>query len=941
MATITWIGGTSTSANTDANWQGGTKPAAGDVALFDNNAVANCVWDIPLPSTALSVDEIIVEDTYKDTTIPRTITLNAQVRIKGLFLNGTIVAGTQKIIHFESGFGSYKTYNNRYVLNGDDSISTGLEYQMKGTTVMFDDGNYPDVILVSGTFGPDYVAPTSTAVGKAVFATFNIQSTATSFAPLEALTPDDRKKTFSFLDSPGIAIAVFDMGQAVFELTSNSSGVRIPTTSHTLMTKYRKVVLKAQQAGQRVLVDDNTILSCDELEILDGVMLIGPKGNTAYGADIQTILPPKIRGTWSFYQISNGLYRSPKNAVGPMPIRHPLQFGGTAAVGSVGAGSVFLGKSGATDNLTLKNANGDVTFGPAASGFTTFDSGLDVTGTIRQSNATSAIVYADADGDLEELTVGSGLTLTGSTLAASGGGGSGTVTSVAVSGSDGIQVDSGSPITTSGTIALGVDKNTLLSHINVEDGADVTDTANVTAAGALMDSEVTNLAQVKAFDSADYATAAQNGTITSVATTAPITGGTITSTGTVGFDISGLTANTAIADADLLLLDDGANGTNRKITFTEVKEWIRGEGIKVGRDGGVNQLRIRDSRDDGELTPDDFLNQQVSFDFTDDLAGSTNTWDGVMTMKGWTDSYRVFQLYSSASSEGSSGKDTEPLYFRSGEDTGWGALRQVLTFPGTTPNADGSSGQVLQTDGSGVLSWATISGGGGSYTDADAISAIEGEADLELTGTVVISDVASADSVDALLELKSVENAQARMFISADTDVKLPVFHLRDIEANGGTRNHHYSAYLALDRASAIVTGSAQNDFLIVQGNYNKKMHFCTNNAGNGSQAQARMTIDKDGKVGVGTTSPAQNLDVAGTIRQDASTNAVLVSDGNGDIVSASNLADVAYLQAGAAGQDVFNPANPGNWQGGPPADIEQAIQRIAAQLVALGGPIP
>ena len=36
--------------------------------------------------------------------------------------------------------------------------------------------------------------------------------------------------------------------------------------------------------------------------------------------------------------------------------------------------------------------------------------------------------------------------------------------------------------------------------------------ANVTAAGALMDSEVTNLAQVKAFDSTDYATAAQGST---------------------------------------------------------------------------------------------------------------------------------------------------------------------------------------------------------------------------------------------------------------------------------------------------------------------------------------------------------------------------------------------------------------------------------------------
>lgn len=43
----------------------------------------------------------------------------------------------------------------------------------------------------------------------------------------------------------------------------------------------------------------------------------------------------------------------------------------------------------------------------------------------------------------------------------------------------------------------------------IEASADVTDATNVTAAGALMDSEVTNLAQVKAFDSSDYATSAQ------------------------------------------------------------------------------------------------------------------------------------------------------------------------------------------------------------------------------------------------------------------------------------------------------------------------------------------------------------------------------------------------------------------------------------------------
>ena len=47
---------------------------------------------------------------------------------------------------------------------------------------------------------------------------------------------------------------------------------------------------------------------------------------------------------------------------------------------------------------------------------------------------------------------------------------------------------------------------------SIEASADVTDATNVTAAGALMDSEVTNLAEVKAFAASDYATAAQGTT---------------------------------------------------------------------------------------------------------------------------------------------------------------------------------------------------------------------------------------------------------------------------------------------------------------------------------------------------------------------------------------------------------------------------------------------
>ena len=88
----------------------------------------------------------------------------------------------------------------------------------------------------------------------------------------------------------------------------------------------------------------------------------------------------------------------------------------------------------------------------------------------------------------------------------------------------------------------------------IEASADVTDTANVTAAGALMDSEVTNLAQVKAFDSADYATAAQ-GTLAGTALQ-PNTDITVTDIQVTG---------EIYADAEV---DDGNSSTADTIDWT-------------------------------------------------------------------------------------------------------------------------------------------------------------------------------------------------------------------------------------------------------------------------------------------------------------------------------------------------------------------------------------
>ena len=123
----------------------------------------------------------------------------------------------------------------------------------------------------------------------------------------------------------------------------------------------------------------------------------------------------------------------------------------------------------------------------------------------------------------------------------------------------------------------------------IEALADVTDTANVTAAGALMDTEVTNLAQVKAFDSADYATAAQGITADSalqnvVEDTTPQLGGDLdlnsnNITGTGGLNITGNIALTGTVDGrdvatDGAKLDGIESGATADQTAAEIRTLV-------------------------------------------------------------------------------------------------------------------------------------------------------------------------------------------------------------------------------------------------------------------------------------------------------------------------------------------------------------------------------
>ena len=131
----------------------------------------------------------------------------------------------------------------------------------------------------------------------------------------------------------------------------------------------------------------------------------------------------------------------------------------------------------------------------------------------------------------------------------------------------------------------------------IEASADVTDTTNVTAAGALMDSEVTNLAQVKAFDSSDYATAAQG---TTADAALPKAGGTMT--GNLKFPDGTrikIGSGSSAAGGDLDIYHDNSSGDSLISESGSGNLIIRGSNIVIDSSTGEEYIT---ATQDGAVT---------------------------------------------------------------------------------------------------------------------------------------------------------------------------------------------------------------------------------------------------------------------------------------------------------------------------------------------------
>jgi hypothetical protein len=247
----------------------------------------------------------------------------------------------------------------------------------------------------------------------------------------------------------------------------------------------------------------------------------------------------------------------------------------------------------------------------------------------------------------------------------------------------------------------------------IEAGADVTDTANVTSAGALMDSEVTNLADVKSFDPDDYAPAlgADDNYVTNAEKvvigntsgtnsgdqTLPVkaTGGELDT----GTDDNKFATAKALADSAKLgapttiLTSDGSPTGNYLNNYLTVS--LTARDITVGAPSGTPLFGSK-------------LFVYIGNGST--MAARTATWDAVYTSKSATiptafatetGAYLIF-AYNSISEE-------------------WECILSSLTtagsgdVEGTAIKSTGETGgsKFLREDGDGTCSWQTVSVGTG------------------------------------------------------------------------------------------------------------------------------------------------------------------------------------------------------------------------------------
>ena len=425
----------------------------------------------------------------------------------------------------------------------------------------------------------------------------------------------------------------------------------------------------------------------------------------------------------------------------------------------------------------------------------------------------------------------------------------------------------------SGTPAFttGITKAEVQTLLNIEDNADVTDTANVTAAGALMDSEVTNLAQVKAFAASDYATAAQGAKADS-AQQPPSEGafanGDKTKLDAIAVGATAYNDAAAIAavegEATLLLAGDVTMAVGKSLV---VPTNIKCNALQVGYSTGPGKLQVYNAGDNMEIY----------------AAGDTNGNVKLITLDAGTDGVEANRITSI---------------------TGHAAVSLTLDVTGNILAGGTVDGRDLATDGTkldGIEASATA-----DQSNAEIRAAVEAATD---SNVFTDADHTKLNGIEASADVTDTANVVAAL--TAGTNITIAADGTIAASGGGGTA----PAIEDNSGTPAFATGITKAEVLTL------------------------LNVEDGADV-----TDATNVTAAGALMDSEVTNLAQVKAFNtADYATAAQgLRADAAVPAGQGGAEPYNPgAGAAHWAVGPPADLETAIQRLAAQLHTLAGPIP